>query len=353
MLRKAWGLGPTTVALSELFADERPRTALFIAASQSAIGILLYYGMLAPPSPVAKAFLVLAPALLGLLLNQATRRQPGPLPEGKPVAMPRWLPAFCVLALVIGMSFGFVRILTTYHAAPPQFQVYNLGGIVSWLLVSILCLALREQDFFESFCLVVFPVLAAGFLVLPTFFGGTYLVAILNLVGFASFYSFMWFVSTSMAKADPAIVRPVALMWLALSFGQLVGALVAFAIPGSILDVAGPVASLMLFLLSMVFLMFFYKKHQESLKAATGSREAERKAQVQRIAAAYRLTNREKDVFDLMVQGFHVSQIQEELVLSKSTVKTHVANIYRKLGIHSKTELSGFLRKEAAQHTSI
>ncbi len=57
------------------------------------------------------------------------------------------------------------------------------------------------------------------------------------------------------------------------------------------------------------------------------------------LGAHYGLTAREVDVFVLMAQGRTQTRIEEELTLSKSTVKTHIGNIFLKLGVHSKQEL--------------
>ena len=57
------------------------------------------------------------------------------------------------------------------------------------------------------------------------------------------------------------------------------------------------------------------------------------------VAARYRLTPRETELLELLAHGRNGPFIQEKLVLSRNTVKTHVANIYGKLGVHSQQEL--------------
>ena len=56
-------------------------------------------------------------------------------------------------------------------------------------------------------------------------------------------------------------------------------------------------------------------------------------------AARFGLTARETEVFELLARGRTSPFIQEKLVLSRNTVKTHVRHIYAKLGIHSQQEL--------------
>lgn len=60
---------------------------------------------------------------------------------------------------------------------------------------------------------------------------------------------------------------------------------------------------------------------------------------VKLICARRHLTERESEVFGMLAQGKSVTQIREELFISKNTANTHVKNIYRKLNIHSRQEL--------------
>ncbi len=51
-----------------------------------------------------------------------------------------------------------------------------------------------------------------------------------------------------------------------------------------------------------------------------------------------KLTEREKEVLELIVQGKSNPQIAKELVLSIHTVKAHLESIYKKLGVHNKVQ---------------
>jgi len=50
------------------------------------------------------------------------------------------------------------------------------------------------------------------------------------------------------------------------------------------------------------------------------------------------LTERERTVLALMVEGLNNTQIAEKLTVSPSTIKSHVSNILTKLGVSSRTE---------------
>ncbi len=51
------------------------------------------------------------------------------------------------------------------------------------------------------------------------------------------------------------------------------------------------------------------------------------------------LTPRETDVFRLLARGRNNLYIQEELVLARNTVKSHIKHVYQKLDVHSQQEL--------------
>jgi len=58
--------------------------------------------------------------------------------------------------------------------------------------------------------------------------------------------------------------------------------------------------------------------------------------------ALERLSRREREVFDLIVQGFSNQRIAQHLGLSPKTVETHRAHINEKLGVHSSVEIIRF-----------
>lgn len=57
------------------------------------------------------------------------------------------------------------------------------------------------------------------------------------------------------------------------------------------------------------------------------------------MAETYRLTPRETDILFRLAQGRSQPQIQRLLVLSGGTIKTHIAHIYEKMGVHSNQEI--------------
>ena len=57
------------------------------------------------------------------------------------------------------------------------------------------------------------------------------------------------------------------------------------------------------------------------------------------VAAAYQLTPREAEVFEMLARGRNREYIEERLGVSRNTAKAHVKHVYAKLDIHSHQEL--------------
>jgi DNA-binding NarL/FixJ family response regulator len=60
------------------------------------------------------------------------------------------------------------------------------------------------------------------------------------------------------------------------------------------------------------------------------------------------LTDRELDVTELATSGLRTKEIADRLHLSPKTVEYHLSNVFRKLGVRSRTELGHLLRRAGA-----
>ena len=57
------------------------------------------------------------------------------------------------------------------------------------------------------------------------------------------------------------------------------------------------------------------------------------------MAADRDLSERERDVFELLLKGYTKNRAAEELCISYNTVRSHVRNIYVKCDAHSQQDL--------------
>ena len=61
------------------------------------------------------------------------------------------------------------------------------------------------------------------------------------------------------------------------------------------------------------------------------------------------LTPTETTVVDLVVQGFTNRVIGERMFISPDTVKTHLAHIYDKLGVRTRTEVAALAARRRSE----
>lgn len=97
-------------------------------------------------------------------------------------------------------------------------------------------------------------------------------------------------------------------------------------------------------------------KPDVSVRMAAGDADNARKsgrfrAQCETIADRYLLSRRETEVMFLLAKGYNAAYIQDKLCISKSTAKTHIGHIYRKLNIHNQQELL-LMVEETADETA-
>lgn len=90
-----------------------------------------------------------------------------------------------------------------------------------------------------------------------------------------------------------------------------------------------------------IFLLDMVKEHLayrlDERKKTQGRQEESRMGEG--LAANCGLTRREREILDCIMEGQGNRQIGETLVITENTVKKHILNIYRKLGVRSRVQL--------------
>ena len=82
----------------------------------------------------------------------------------------------------------------------------------------------------------------------------------------------------------------------------------------------------------------------EDLTRSPGA-ESELAAIADSVAEEFLLSDREREIMGLVGRGYTASAVAERLVISTYTVNSHIQHIYRKLGIHKRSELISYLHR--------
>lgn len=85
---------------------------------------------------------------------------------------------------------------------------------------------------------------------------------------------------------------------------------------------------------------------EETLSADEGNSTLTRQEACEVIARQYGLTSREQEILALLARGHNGVYISEILFISPNTVRTHIHNIYRKLGVSSREEVLSMTNPE-------
>lgn len=81
------------------------------------------------------------------------------------------------------------------------------------------------------------------------------------------------------------------------------------------------------------------------------SPEESLRASIDSLARTYSLSDRERDVALLVAKGYTLTAVGEDLRISLNTVRVHSRNLYKKLGIHKKSELLRLLDQQTADRS--
>lgn len=166
------------------------------------------------------------------------------------------------------------------------------------------------------------------------------------------FYTIIWIALFEIGRLQNKNILMVFLCgWTILNLFLLIAAPLSHMFRSQVnegsLSIAG-IALIFVYMLSVILLLFRSSHDKTSTDRVIPSAHEEpihnnwKKAQSQfyfDLAYDHKLTNRETEVFELLVQGYSLPAIEEHFYLSHSTVKGHVRNIYRKFNVTNKQEL--------------
>ena len=338
--------------LGRLFAQLGPNRTLYVGGLGTLGGMLLNALAAALPHAALAGMLVVA-ALVAVALYGRARCgfSQGALfrDSYESLRSPRRLTVTCA---VQGVAFGtFTALAAALPSSGVPAAVYLVACPVGVATLLVTFLAVRS-DFNNLLYRVGLPIMAVGFLLAALAPEANGLGGFVFTTGYCYLYVIVTCVCSYFGKelrCSPVWVT--ALITAFLVAGQLVGfAGVALALPAGAdgTAVARGVVSAAACLLPVAGL-FLLDKDNPGLGWGAISPAARPDAREVRARGLFEdrgLTARETDVALLLARGLTKRYVAQRLSISEETAKSHIGNIYRKLGVHSQQELIARLDEE-------
>ena len=353
-----WGRFCSTLSL---------RSTYIFVLSSYVVSLALYAVFVELPSFVTLACAVIGVALVPLMLKKsmATRTittNPPTLALLRTSLASVWRPVF------ITATFAFMSNLTLFISGQQSVDV----GAARWTstiitLLAVLLMLLPALLFPKRINLglayrIALPVAAGGFLLLAFFWNSGGGVA-------NSMVAMGWFISSVISWciiANVAHQTKLAAFILfgiseaAIALASLLGTVIGFSFSEFIGTDGIAIMALALvavYLLSTVVL-FILKDRSLSDYAAHNAEDTSKKQsdasseagptyiiedrvenRCRDLAEQAQLTPRETEILGCLAQGRSTQYIAEKFTVSENTVKSHVKNVYQKLGVHSKQDV--------------
>ena len=261
------------------------------------------------------------------------------------------------VSLFFGTSYGLIKGLTSINDAgfAIPHDALNIMAFLVGALAIFLSMSVFKMNFKRLTYQVTLPFMAAGFVFLPLLGFFQIVGFFLHQLGYQYFYIVLWALWPAMARGYGGM-PPMAFCCVSLTgmqAGQLLGSTVGAGVLLYSTDrfVLAMVAVVAVFIILLVALFGFGNTVTQSgwwmAQPMGEDRPAKFRRTCERIAANRGLSARETEVFMLLAKGRNCGYISKQLVISEPTTKTHMRNVYRKLGVHSQQALLDLVEFES------
>lgn len=230
-----------------------------------------------------------------------------------------------------------------------------VGGVIASVIVIVLCLVQHKTPFVMLVEKVVVPTLVGVSVLMGSFPKD----GIVNNLGAMSVFAPMIFLSIFALASLVAIVaaREFSLPFV---FGTAFSLCNFALIAGTLCDLrgisSGDAGPLLWVIICTYFVLVVINLGYSSWNQLTRPSEDEGldsdrskldpqaveefgRQRIERLSKEYGLTNRERELLGYLSRGYGSAFIAKNLFISDNTVRTHIRNIYRKLGVASREEL--------------
>lgn len=381
------------------FARYEFTTIILNTAIAIVIGMALYLCLtnwILPP--LSAGATVLLPILASLLLWKLTpipyyRRQEIPIFHPLPIRRASFVVRFGLPTLLFGVALGALRLRVVNGILRTEDITTQLViGAAAFAGVAIILVGIamtKGESHWDMLFRYLVPFAAAALMCLPHVVGPWALPACFaTMVGYLCLEALMWIFFSDMAQEFR--LSPIFVFGLGRGLLTVGGFLGALLIQGQLaVALSAPAKTLLLMLLLITGYSLLPRQREiraiidprrseepgwASLKAKIDQQQAEKAAaaemedadeagdsaadvdaeaarveeraakgrfhaKCEEIADRYLLSRRETEVMFLLAKGHNAAFIQDKLCISKSTAKTHINHIYRKLDIHTQQEL--------------
>lgn len=270
--------------------------------------------------------------------------------------MRRALVELLLISLFFGTSYGIMKGLFVV-ANDDLLAIRDLTNIIAMILGSVaifVTMGYFRMDFRRLTYQIALPLMAVGFLLFPLSSPYQMVGFTLHQIGYQYFYAIIWAMWPVLAlQGKMKAAQFPALSLLGVQGGQLLGSYVGALIVGTSTAsyYLAEVSAFCVFIVLLVALFGFGNPGIDGgwimLRPFDQAQKPRFRQSLAKLAAARGLSPRETEVFDMLARGRNKAAIAKSLTISESTVKTHIKNIYRKMGVHSQQALLDMIELDA------
>ncbi len=353
----AVGLASIVVGLSCLSLDLRAVGLIAIGAYVGAYALRALFALLAQTTGVALFFILPLASVLMVarfarpVLDQSyTQGSPAELALTSPASFLPFEHRFFLTLLLFRFIYGFTLTFGELERTPLLTfgALVPLAAIFLWALVRKGALSPETLFQLSILCSV------AGFLLITLGGATTDAANLLLTCGTGFFEMFMYYMLIALSAKNPLAALPVMAWGSAMaSWGTLLGANFGRLANGFATDpllASGVIVFVVFFIVAYLAIALDGRPFTATLQGlaplppqlTVTTEEGETislEKRCEELGRLHELTAREQEVFEYLARGRNIRFIEEELVVSYNTVKTHVSHIYAKLGVHSHQEL--------------
>ena len=353
------GSAALCVEMQRVYGSLESDVILFHGVGSYAVSLLavLVIGLLPLPAMLAAWVLSPLPAARCLLAEHGrlTHRELYARGEGAQLKLPRKL---LVTSLLHGLSLGVLAGLPAMRGdASAVVLCVGASYLISSALAIVAAFGLR-MNFNSLIYQTAFPIIAFGLYVMYAVGPDSVVGLSVDLVGFSYLHLVMWCVCSYLIKRfDMPSMWVTGTSTCFFMGGQLVGNLCSCTAAAALPE-TGEIDLLVVTTMLVMLTASLFMISNQNMRTGWGiahvdnalmREETSFDVALAELAVQSALTEREAAVLRLLGRGHNRAAIAEELSVSRETVKTHVAGIYRKVHAHSQQEVIAIVEERARQ----